>query len=114
MCKMRTITNQKDGGKTTTTGNVGIGLANIGEKVINEKEIVAERNVSPSLKRKKYGNSRELILRMVRLIRKEEKPREGKVTRRSDEINGYFSEDYSKNSIESVMIQIWEEWQDRR
>lgn len=114
MCKMRVITNQKGGGKTTTMGNVGIGLANIGEKVINEKEIVAERNGSSLLKQKKYGNNRELILRMVRLIRKEEKPREGKVTRRSDEINGYFLEDYSKGAIEGVMIQLWEEWQDRR
>lgn len=94
--------------RTTTTGNIGIRLANIGEKVINEKEIVAERNGSPPLKRKKYGNNRELILRMVRLIREEEKPREGKVTRKSDEINGYFLEDYSESAIEGVMIQLWE------
>lgn len=36
------------------------------------------------------------------------------ITNKSDEINKYFLGNYYEGAIEGVMIQLWEEWQDRR
>lgn len=63
---------------------------------------------------KEYGKSGELTLAMVRLILSEEKPKERKVTLKSDKINKYFSEDYSSDDIEGIIIQLLEEWQGRQ
>ncbi len=62
-------------------------------------------------KLKEYGKSGELTLAMVRLILAEEKPKERKVTIKGDKISQYFSEDYSNDDIESIIIQLLEEWQ---
>ena len=61
-------------------------------------------------KLKEYGKSGELTLAMVRLILTEEKPKERKVTIKGDKINRYFSEDYSDDDIEDIIIQLLEEW----
>ena len=51
---------------------------------------------------------------MVRLILAEEKPKERKVTIKGDKISRYFSEDYSNDDIEGIIIQLLEEWQSRQ
>ncbi len=61
-------------------------------------------------KLKEYGKSGELTLPMVRLILAEEKPKERKVTIKGDKISRYFSEDYSNDDIEGIIIQLLEEW----
>ena len=62
-------------------------------------------------KLKEYGKSGELTLAMVRLILAEEKLKERKVTIKGDKISRYFSEDYSNDDIEGIIIQLLEEWQ---
>ena len=67
-------------------------------------------NASQSAKLKEYGKSGELTLPMVRLILAGEKPKERKVTIKGDKISKYFSEDYSNDDIEGIIIQLLEEW----
>ena len=65
-------------------------------------------------KLKEYGKTGELTLAMVRLILTEEKPKERKVTIKGDKISRYFSEDYSNDDIEGIIIQLLEEWQSKQ
>lgn len=65
-------------------------------------------------KLKEFGKSGELTMAMVRLILSEEKPKERKVTLKSDKINRYFPEDYSSDDIEGIIIQLLEEWQSKQ
>ena len=78
------------------------------------EETGAAMNASQSAKLKEYGKSGELTLPMVRLILAEEKPKERKVTIKGDKISRYFSEDYSNDDIEGIIIQLLEEWQSKQ
>ena len=78
------------------------------------EETGAAMNASQSSKLKEYGKSGELTLPMVRLILSEEKPKERKVTIKGDKISRYFSEDYSNDDIEGIIIQLLEEWQSKQ
>ena len=62
-----------------------------------------------SAKLKEYGKSGELTLPMVRLILTEEKPKERKVTIKSEKISQFFSEEYSSEEIEGIILQLLEE-----
>lgn len=61
-------------------------------------------------KLKEYGKSGELTLAMVRLILAEQKPKERKVTLKGDRLSRYFTEDYSSDDIEDIIIRLLEEW----
>ena len=80
--------------------------------------VVRETGVSVSnvqaAKLKEYGKTGELNPGMVRLMLAEEKPKERKVTIKSDRINRYFSPEYSSNDIEGIIIQLLEEWKARQ
>ena len=78
------------------------------------EETGAAMNTSQSTKLKEYGKSGELTLPMVRLILAGEKPKERKVTIKGDKISKYFSEDYSNDDIEGIIIQLLEEWQNKQ
>ena len=65
-----------------------------------------------SAKLKEYGKSGELP--MVRLILTEEKPKERKVTIKSEKISQFFSEEYSSEEIEGIILQLLEEWQKKQ
>ena len=67
-----------------------------------------------SAKLKEYGKSGELTLPMVRLILTEEKPKERKVTIKSEKISQFFSEEYSSEEIEGIILQLLEEWQKKQ
>ena len=67
-----------------------------------------------SAKLKEYGKSGELTPAMVRLILTEEKPKERKVTIRSDRISEYFTENYSSEDIENIIYQLLEEWKNKQ
>ena len=75
------------------------------------QETGASVSNAQAAKLKEYGKSGELTLPMVRLILAEEKPKERKVTIKGDKISQYFSEDYSNDDIEGIIIQLLEEWQ---
>ena len=51
---------------------------------------------------------------LFRSILAEEKPKERKVTIKGDKISRYFSEDYSNDDIEGIIIQLLEEWQSKQ
>ena len=76
----------------------------------------SEANISTvqSAKLKEYGKSGELTLPMVRLILTEEKPKERKVTIKSEKISQFFSEEYSSEEIEGIILQLLEEWQKKQ
>lgn len=67
-----------------------------------------------SAKLKEYGKSGELTLPMVRPILTEEKPKERKVTIKSEKISQFFSEEYSSEEIEGIILQLLEEWQKKQ
>ena len=80
------------------------------QAVIEEKSI----NVSmvQSAKIKEYGKTGELTLAMVYLILAEEKPKERKITIKSDKIGRYFSESYSNEEIENIIISLLDKWKE--
>ena len=78
------------------------------------QETGASVSNAQAAKLKDYGRSGELTLAMVRLILAEEKPKERKVTIKGDKISRYFSEDYSNDDIEGIIIQLLEEWQSKQ
>ena len=78
------------------------------EAVLQETGVFVSN--AQAAKLKEYGKSGELTLPMVRLILAEEKPKERKVTIKGDKISRYFSEDYSNDDIEGIIIQLLEEW----
>ena len=71
-------------------------------------------STAQSAKLKEYGKSGELTFAMVKLILTEEKPKSRKITLKSDKISTYFSEDYSNQAIEDVILQLLEEWKKRQ
>ena len=75
------------------------------------QETGASVSNAQSAKLKEYGKSGELTLAMARLILAEEKSKERKVTIKGDKISRFFSEDYSTDDIEGIIIQLLEEWQ---
>ena len=78
------------------------------------QETGASVSNAQAAKLKEYGKSGELTLAMVRMILAEEKPKERKVTIKGDKISRYFSEDYSNDDIEGIIIQLLEEWQSKQ
>ena len=78
-------------------------------------EVIIEEqgcNVSTvqSGKLKEYGKSGELTLAMVRLILTEEKSKERKFTMKFDKIGKYFSDNYSNEEIENIIISLLDKW----
>lgn len=63
-------------------------------------------------KLKEYGKSGELTLAMVKLILSEEKPKERKFTMKSDKVGRYFSDSYSNEEIENIIISLLDKWKE--
>ena len=71
-------------------------------------------NMVQSAKLKEYSKTGELTMAMVRLILSEEKPKERKVTIKADKIREYFADDYSSEDIENIIIQLLDEWKQKK
>ena len=89
----------------------GVDISFLSEEAQQWVEVIIEEqgcNVSTvqSGKLKEYGKSGELTLAMVRLILTEEKPKERKFTMKSDKIGEYFSDSYSNEEIENIIISL--------
>ena len=95
----------------------GVDISFLSEEAQQWVEVIIEErgcNVSTvqSRKLKEYGKSGELTLAMVRLILTEEKPKERKVTLKADKIGKYFSDSYSDEEIENVIISLLDKWRE--
>lgn len=62
---------------------------------------------------KEYGRNGELTFAMVKLILSEQKPKERRVTIKSDKISQYFPADYDEKDIEGIIYQLLEEWKNK-
>lgn len=95
----------------------GVDISFLSEEAQQWVEVIIEEqgcNVSTvqSGKLKEYGKSEELTLAMVRLILTEEKSKEYKVTLKADKISKYFSDSYSNEEIENVIISLLDKWRE--
>lgn len=95
----------------------GVDISFLSEEAQQWAEVIIEEqgcNVSTvqSGKLKEYGKSGELTLAMVRLILTEQKPKERKVTLKADKISKYFSDSYSNEEIENVIISLLDKWRE--
>ena len=93
----------------------GVDISFLSEEAQQWVEVIIEEqgcNVSTaqSGKLKEYGKSGELTLAMVRLILTEEKPKKRKFTMKSDKIGEYFSDSYSNEEIENIIISLLDKW----
>ena len=93
----------------------GVDISFLSEEAQQWVEVIIEEqgcNVSTvqSGKLKEYGKNGELTLAMVRLILTEEKPKERKFTMKSDKIGEYFSDSYSNEEIENIIISLLDKW----
>lgn len=78
--------------------------------------VIEEQGCSVSMvqsaKIKEYGKSGELTFAMVRLILTEEKTKERKITIKADKISEYFSDSYSNEEIENIIISLLDKWKE--
>ena len=95
----------------------GVDISFLSEEAQQWVEVIIEEqgcNVSTVQygKLKVYGKSGELTLAMVRLILTEEKSKERKVTLKADKISKYFSDSYSNEEIENIIISLLDKWRE--
>lgn len=95
----------------------GVDISFLPEEAQQWVEVIIEEqgcNVSTvqSGKLKEYGKSGELTFAMVRLILTEEKLKERKVTLKADKISKYFSDSYSNEEIENIIISLLDKWRE--
>ncbi len=95
----------------------GVDISFLSEEAQQWVEVIIEEQscnvtTAQSGKLKEYGKSGELTLAMVRLILTEEKPKERKFTMKSDKIEKYFSDSYSNEEIENIIISLLDRWKE--
>ena len=96
----------------------GVDISFLSQEAQQWVEVIMEEqgcNVSTvqSKKLKEYGKSGELTLAMVKLILSEEKSKERKITIKSDKISEYFSDSYSSEEIENIIISLLDKWKEK-
>jgi ParB family chromosome partitioning protein len=78
--------------------------------------VIEERGCNVSMAQsaqlKEYGKTGELTFAMVRLVLSEEKPKERRITIKSDRIGRYFSDSYSNEEIEDIIISLLDKWKE--
>ena len=95
----------------------GVDISFLSEEAQQWVEVIIEEQRSSvstvqSGRLKEYGKSGELTLAMVRLILTEEKPKERKFTMKSDKIGRYFSDSYSNEEIEDIILSLLDKWKE--
>lgn len=95
----------------------GVDISFLSEEAQQWVEVIIEEqrcsvSTVQSGKLKEYGKSGELTLAMVRLILTEEKPKERKFAMKSDKIGRYFSDSYSNEEIEDIILSLLDKWKE--
>lgn len=95
----------------------GVDISFLSEEAQQWVEVIIEEqrcsvSTVQSGKLKEYGKSGELTLAMVRLILTEEKPKVRKFTMKSDKIGRYFSDSYSNEEIEDIILSLLDKWKE--
>lgn len=67
-------------------------------------------SISQSKKLKEYEKQNELTPTVVRLILEEKNVNKRKVTLKMDKLSQYFSESYSSEEMENIILQLLDEW----
>lgn len=96
----------------------GVDISFLSEEAQHWVEVIIEEqrcsvSTVQSGKLKEYGKIGELTLAMVRLILTEEKPKERKFTMKSDKIGRYFSDSYSNEEIEDIILSLLDKWKEK-
>lgn len=78
------------------------------QAVIEEKS--CNISMAQSAQLKEYGKTGELTSAMVRMLLTEEKSKERKITIKWDRIGRYFSDSYSNEEIENIIISLLDKW----
>lgn len=71
-------------------------------------------SASQSAKLKGYSQKGELTSEVVEAILAEKKAKGRKITIKKDAVSKYFSEDYSDEDIERIILELLEDWKERR
>lgn len=74
------------------------------------KDLAKPITQAQALQLKKYGSQNELDLKTIKALLEEVKDKKRKVTIKSEEINKYFSADYSTEEIENIIFNLLKEW----
>lgn len=93
----------------------GVDLSFLSEEAQQWVQVVVEDTgvnitTDQSAKLKEYDKSGELTFPMVRLILTEEKPQRRRFTMKSEELGKYFSDVYTNDEIEHIIISLLERW----
>ncbi len=78
------------------------------QAVIEEKS--CNISMAQSAQLKEYGKTGELTSAMARMLLTEEKSKERKITIKWDRIGRYFSDSYSNEEIENIIISLLDKW----
>ena len=67
-------------------------------------------SIDQAMKIKEYGTNGKLIPEMVILILTEKKPSIRKFSLKAEKLNQYFTDEYSNEEIEQIILQLLEKW----
>lgn len=71
-------------------------------------------NTSQSARLKEYGRNGELTPELAEAVLTENKKKVQKITIRKDAVSKYFSDDYSSEEIERIILKLLEDWKERQ
>lgn len=67
-------------------------------------------SIDQAMKIKEYGTNGKLIPEMVILILTEKKPKARSFSMKADKLNQFFTDEYSNEEIEQIILQLLEKW----
>lgn len=67
-------------------------------------------SIDQAMKIKEYGTNGKLIPEMVILLLTDKKPKARKFSMKAEKLNQYFTEEYSDEEIERIILQLLEKW----
>ena len=74
------------------------------------KQTGVNMSIDQAMKIKEYGTNGKLIPEMVILILTEKKPSVRKFSLKAEKLNQYFTDEYSNEEIEQIILQLLEKW----